>query len=97
MKDLTKYIETLLDGGKYICEVNYVNNIYEINVVRDYFNSEEMYKVMVYLNHNTVMDIIKTLKVYLPKSLYVIRVKEINIPISFIPLHCNKVIGSTYS
>ena len=90
MKDLTKYIETLLDGGKYTCEVNYVNNIYEINVVRDYFNSEKMYKVMVYLNHNTVMDITKTLKIYLPKSLYVIRVKEINIPISFIPLHYAK-------
>jgi hypothetical protein len=45
---------------------------------------------MVYLNHNTVMDIMKTLKVYIPKSLYVIRVKEINIPISFISLHYAK-------
>jgi histone acetyltransferase (RNA polymerase elongator complex component) len=87
MKDLTKYIESILESVNNTCEVNYVNNIYEINVVRDYFNSEEMYKVMVYLNHNTVMDIMKTLKIYIPKSLYVIRVKEINIPISFIPLH----------
>jgi hypothetical protein len=36
------------------------------------------------------MGIMKNLKVYLPKSLYVIRVKEINIPISFIPLHYAK-------
>lgn len=90
MKDLTKYIETLLDGGKYTCEVNYINNIYEVNIVRDYRNCEERYKVMVYRNHNLVMDITKTLKLYLPKSLYVIRVKEINIPISFMPLHYAK-------
>jgi len=90
MKDLTEYIETLLDGIKNACEVNYVNNIYEVNVIRDYRNCEERYKVMVYRNHNLVMEIMKTLKSYLPKSLYVIRVKEINIPISFIPLHYAK-------
>ena len=61
MKDLTKYIETLLDGGKYTCEVNYVNNIYEVNIVRDYRNCVERYKVMVYRNHNLVMGITKTL------------------------------------
>ena len=90
MKDLTEYIESLLDGTKNTCEVNYVNNIYEVNVIRDYRNCEDRYKVMVYLNHNIVMGIMKNLKVYLPKSLYVIRVKEINIPISFIPLHYAK-------
>lgn len=87
MKDLTKYIESILESVNNTCEVNYVNNIYEISVVRDYYNSEAMYKVMVYLNHGAVMDIMKTLKIYIPKSLYVIKVKEINIPISFIPLH----------
>jgi hypothetical protein len=90
MKDLTKYVESLLDGTKNTCEVNYVNNIYEVNVIRDYRNCEERYKVMVYRNHNLVMGIMKTLKSYLPKSLYVIRVKEINIPISFISLHYAK-------
>ena len=90
MKDLTEYIETLLDGIKNTCEVNHVNNIYEVNVIRDYRNCEERYKVMVYRNHNLVVIITKTLKLYLPKSLYVIRVKEINIPISFIPLHYAK-------
>ena len=90
MKDLTEYIETLLDGIKNTCEVNHVNNIYEVNVIRDYRNCVERYKVMVYRNHNLVMGITKTLKLYLPKSLYVIRVKEINIPISFIPLHYAK-------
>jgi len=87
MKDLTEYIESLLDGINNTCEVNYVNNIYEVNVIRDYRNCEERYKIMIYRNHNVVMGIMKNLKVYLPKSLYVIRVKEINIPISFIPLH----------
>ena len=87
MKDLTEYIESLLDGINNACEVNYVNNIYEVNVIRDYRNCEDRYKVMVYLNHNIVMSIMKTLKSYLPKSLYVIRVKEINIPIGFIQLN----------
>jgi hypothetical protein len=90
MKDLTGYIESLLESVNNTCEVNYVNNIYEVNVIRDYRNCEERYKIMVYLNHNIVMGIMKNLKVYLPKSLYVIRVKEINIPISFIPLHYAK-------
>ena len=67
MKDLTKYIESILESVNNTCEVNYVNNIYEINVVRDYFNSEKMYKVMVYLNHNTVMDIMKNFKSISPK------------------------------
>lgn len=90
MKDLTEYIESILESVNNTCEVNYVNNIYEVNIVRDYRNCEERYKVMVYRNHNLVMGITKTLKIYLPKSLYVIRVKEINIPISFIPLHYAK-------
>jgi hypothetical protein len=90
MKDLTEYIESILESVKNTCEVNYVNNIYEVNVIRDYRNCEERYKVMVYRNHNLVMEIMKTLKSYLPKSLYVIRVKEINIPISFISLHYAK-------
>jgi len=90
MKYLTKYIETLLESVNNTCEVNYVNNIYEINVIRDYRNCEERYKIMIYRNHNVVMGITKTLKIYLPKSLYIIRVKEINIPISFIPLHYEK-------
>lgn len=90
MKDLTKYIESILESVNNTCEVNYVNNIYEVNIVRDYRNCEERYKVMGYRNHNLVMNITKTLKIYLPKSLYVIRVKEINIPISFIPLHYAK-------
>ena len=90
MKDLTGYIESLLESVNNTCEVNYINNIYEVNVIRDYRNCEERYKIMVYLNHNIVMGIMKNLKVYLPKSLYVIRVKEINIPISFIPLHYAK-------
>jgi hypothetical protein len=90
MKDLTEYIESILESVNNTCEVNYVNNIYEVNIIRDYRNCEERYKVMVYRNHNLVMEIMKNLKVYLPKSLYVIRVKEINIPISFIPLHYAK-------
>ena len=90
MKDLTGYIESLLESVNNTCEVNYINNIYEVNVIRDYRNCEERYKIMIYRNHNVVMGIMKNLKVYLPKSLYVIRVKEINIPISFIPLHYAK-------
>jgi len=86
MKGLTEYIESLLDGVKNTCEVNYVDNLYEVNIIRDYRNCEERYKIMIYRNHIIVMDIMKILKAYLPESLYVIRVKEINTPIGFIPL-----------
>ena len=86
MKDLTKYIESMLDGIKNTCEVNYVNNIYEINVVINYFNCPMVYEHTMCLNNHIVRNINETLKLYLPKSLYVIRVKEINIPISFRPL-----------
>jgi hypothetical protein len=84
MKDLTEYIESILDGVKNTCEVNYVNNIHEINVVINYFNCPMVYEHT--MRNHIVRNINETLKLYLPKSLYVIRVKEINIPISFRPL-----------
>lgn len=89
MKDLTKYIESLLDGINNTCEVKYVDNIYMVIVIRDYSYSVVMYKNMIYDNHNVVMNIKKILKVYLPKSLYEIRVKEINVPISFQTMQVN--------
>jgi hypothetical protein len=52
MKDLTKYIESLLDEVDNTCEINYVNNVYVVDVVRDYKYSVVMYKNMVYFHHD---------------------------------------------
>jgi len=91
MKDLTKYIESLLDEVDNTCEINYVNNVYVVDVVRDYKYSVVMYKNMVYFNHDRYVYVNKILKMYLPNSSYVVRVKEINIPISFIPFRLQYV------
>jgi hypothetical protein len=87
MADLTKYIESLLDEVKDTLEVNYINNIYEVIIVRDYRNSVVKYKDSVNYNYIMVFYIKKILKSYLPESLYLVKVMEINIPIGFIPLH----------
>ena len=87
MADLTKYIESLLDEVNDTLEVNYINNIYEVIIVRDYRNSVVKYKDSVNYNYIMVFYIKKILKAYLPESLYLVKVMDINIPIEFIPLH----------
>jgi len=91
MKDLTKYIESLLDEVDNTCEINYVNNVYVVDVVRDYKYSVVMYKNMAYFNHDRYVYVNKILKMYLPNSSYVVRIKEINIPMSFIPFRLQYV------
>ena len=44
MKDLSKYIESLLDGIKNPCEVKYVNDIYYVEAIYDYDHSATFYR-----------------------------------------------------
>jgi hypothetical protein len=83
MKDLTKYIESLLDGIKNPCEVKYMDNIYYVDIVYDYGNSVDLYRFGDFLIHNLVTRTEAMLKTYLPETMFKVRVNRINIPIEY--------------
>ena len=81
MKDLSNYIESLLDGIKNPCEVKYVNNIYYVDIVQDFRNDYPMYQISdPYLKY-LVGRVESMLKTYLPEIKFNVRVKKINVPI----------------
>jgi hypothetical protein len=83
MKDLTKYIESLLDGIKNPCEVKYVDNVYYVDIVYDYGNSVTLYRFGDFLIQRLVDKAESILKTYLPETMFKVRVNRINIPIQF--------------
>jgi hypothetical protein len=83
MKDLTKYIESLLDGLKNPCEVKYVDNIYYVDIVYDYGNSVNLYRFGDFLINNLVDRTESILATYIPDTTFKVRVKRINIPIQY--------------
>lgn len=87
MKDLTNYIESLLDGIKNPCEVKYVDNIYYVDITYDYGNDVNLYRFGDFLINNLVTRTESMLATYLPETMYKVRVNRINIPIQFRPIN----------
>jgi hypothetical protein len=94
MKDLTKYIESLLDGIKNPCEVKYVNNTYYVDIVYDYGNSVDLYRFGDFLIKNLVDRTESILKTYLPETMFKVRVNRINIPIEYQTINVSFTVSS---
>ena len=81
MKDLTNYIESILDDIEKPCVVKYRDNVYHVDIVQDFRNDYPMYQISdPYLKYlvNRVESMLKT---YLPEIKFNVRVKKINVPI----------------
>ena len=85
MKDLSKYIESLLDGIKNPCEVKYVDNIYYVEAIYDYDHSATFYRFGDFIIKNLIGKIESILATYMPDTTFKVRVKRINIPIEYQP------------
>jgi len=83
MKDLSKYIESLLDGIKNPCEVKYVDNIYYVDITYDYGNSVTLYRFGDFLINSLIDKTESMLATYIPETMFKVRVNRINIPIQF--------------
>jgi hypothetical protein len=83
MEDLTKYIESLLDGIKNPCEVKYRDNVYYVDIVQDFRNNYTMYQISDPYIKDLVDRVESMLKTYLPefKFKFNVKVKRINVPI----------------
>jgi len=87
MKDLSKYIESLLDGIKKPCEVKYVGNVYYVDVVYDYDNNATFYRFGDFIIESLVKKIESILKTYIPDTTFKVRVNRINIPIEYLTIN----------
>lgn len=85
MKDLSKYIESLLDGIKNPCEVKYVDNIYYVEAIYDYDHNAAFYRFGDFIIQNLVNKIESILATYIPDTTFKVSVKRINIPIEYQP------------
>ena len=83
MKDLTKYIESLLDGIKNPCEVKYVDNIYYVDIVYDYDNNVTFYRFGDFIIKSLITKTESILATYIPDTTFKVRVNRINIPIQY--------------
>jgi hypothetical protein len=83
MKDLTKYIESLLDGIKKPCEVKYIDNVYYVDIIYDYENSATIYRFSDFVIKSLITKTESILKTYLPENMFKVRVNRINIPIEY--------------
>jgi hypothetical protein len=81
MEDLTKYIESLLDGIKNPCEVKYRDNVYYVDIVQDFRNNYTMYQISDPYIKDLVDRVESMLKTYLPEFKFNVKVKRINVPI----------------
>jgi hypothetical protein len=81
MEDLTKYIESLLDGIKNPCEVKYRDNVYHVDIVQDFRNDYTMYQISDPYIKDLVTKTESMLKTYLPEFKFNVKVKRINVPI----------------
>jgi len=81
MKDLTKYIESLLDEVKLPLEITLrEDGVYRIDVTKDLKESWVLYKISYERNIDEVKDIRVQLKRYLPQLEFVAKVNYINYP-----------------
>lgn len=94
MEDLTKYIESLLDGIKNPCEVTYVDNVYYVDITYDYGNSVDLYRFGDFLIKNLVDKTESMLKMYLPEIMFKVRVNRINIPIEYQTINVSFTVSS---
>jgi hypothetical protein len=94
MKDLSKYIESLLDGIKNPCEVKYVDNIYYVDITYDYGNDVNLYRFGDFLINSLVDKTESMLATYIPETMFKVRVNRINIPIQFQTINLNFTVSS---
>mgnify|MGYP000970977810 CR=1 FL=1 len=94
MKDLTKYIESLLDGIKNPCEVKYVDNIYYVDIVYDYGNDVNLYRFGDFLINSLVDKTDSMLATYIPETMFKVRVNRINIPIEYQTINVSFTVSS---
>lgn len=85
MKDLTNYIESLLDGIKNPCEVKYVDDIYYVEAIYDYDHNAAFYRFGDFIISNLIAKIECILVTYIPYTKFKVSVKRINIPIEYQP------------
>ncbi len=81
MKDLTKYIESILDDIEKPCVVKYRDNAYHVDIVQDFRNDYTMYQISDIFTKKLVDNTESILKTYLPEIKFNVRVKKINVPI----------------
>jgi hypothetical protein len=81
MKDLTKYIESLLDEVKLPLEITLrEDGVYRIDVTKDLKESWVLYNIAYKRDIDEVKDIRVQLKKYLPQLEFVAKVSYINYP-----------------
>jgi len=81
MKDLTKYIRTLIDEVKLPLEIRLQEDgVYRIDVNVDLKGSWVLYKINYERDNKDVRDIRVQLKKYLPQLEFVVKVNYINYP-----------------
>jgi hypothetical protein len=81
MKDLTKYIESLLDGLERPYEVKYVDEVYCVNIIFDHqdnINLGGIMRLAWIFSANKTESLLKT---YLPETMFKVGSKHINVPI----------------
>jgi len=81
MKDLTKYIESLLDVIKRPCVVKYRDNVYYVDIIYDYKKEQDTYQPHQSIIKNLVKRTESMLKTYLPEFKFNVKVKRINVTI----------------
>lgn len=94
MKDLTKYIESLLDGIKNPCEVKYMDNIYYVDIVYDYDNNVTFYRFGDFIIKSLITKTESMLATYIPETMFKVRVKRINIPIEYQTINVSFTVSS---
>ena len=94
MKDLTKYVESLLDGIKNPCEVKYVDNVYYVDIVYDYGNNVNLYRFGDFLIKSLVTKTEAMLATYLPETMFKVSVNRINIPIEYQTINVTFTVSS---
>ena len=83
MKDLSNYIESLLDVVKKPCVVKYWDNVYYVDIVYDYENSGILYRYSDVVIKKLVDETESMLATYLPEITFNVKVKKINIPAKY--------------
>jgi hypothetical protein len=94
MKDLSKYIESLLDVIKNPCELKYVDNIYYVDIVYDYGNDVNLYRFGDFLINSLIDKTESMLATYIPETMFKVRVNRINIPIQFQTINLSFTVSS---
>ena len=81
MKDLTKYIESLLDGLERPYEVKYIGEVYCVDIIFDHQDNINLGGIMNLAWIFTANKTESLLKTYLPETMFKVGGKHINVPI----------------